>query len=125
MSMYGVGVTAPAADIGGLSTSESDRPSTERRRTRQYGRGQTRARAPCYVPSMVEERRVPSNDGTISPLEASATGVCGCGHEYDVHDAYGCAAWLGAYPQAEPGNVLGHCRCHVGRDGLPGAPIKR
>ncbi|MDB5072142.1 MAG: hypothetical protein JWM87_3253 [Candidatus Eremiobacteraeota bacterium] len=41
----------------------------------------------------------------------SADGFCACGHEWAVHDAYGCCAFLGAYRETK--DQLHYCACKV------------
>ncbi|MEA2721048.1 MAG: hypothetical protein QOJ39_2912 [Candidatus Eremiobacteraeota bacterium] len=41
----------------------------------------------------------------------SAGVFCDCGHEWSVHDAYGCCAFLGAYPETK--GELRYCACKV------------
>jgi hypothetical protein len=49
-------------------------------------------------------------------LAADGAERCPCGHEVDVHDAYGCAAWLGAYACSEAApRPTGHCGCTLSR----------
>jgi hypothetical protein len=37
-------------------------------------------------------------------------GVCGCGHELRLHDAFGCAAFLGAFPATRGDQHYCGCR---------------
>ncbi len=39
---------------------------------------------------------------------------CDCGHGFGLHDGFGCAAYLGAFPATA--NITGHCRCRQSRD---------
>jgi hypothetical protein len=41
----------------------------------------------------------------------SADGFCVCDHEWAVHDAYGCCAFLGAYPETK--EQRHYCPCKV------------
>jgi hypothetical protein len=46
--------------------------------------------------------------------------TCTCGHDDVLHDAYGCAAWLGAFADETPVEPLGYCECRTQRGDVIG-----
>jgi hypothetical protein len=81
--------------------------------------------APCATILCVVDEGARSRDraNLVFLHSDRAERTCGeCGHDDALHDEYGCAAWLGAFVKAEPGQVLGYCRCRLGRGGVPAKP---
>jgi hypothetical protein len=47
---------------------------------------------------------------------------CACGHEDALHDAYGCAAYLGAFVETAGSSRYCGCRRPFGREGASPVP---
>jgi hypothetical protein len=52
-------------------------------------------------------------------LLADTSSICDCGHERSLHDRYGCAAFLGAYPKTAQQKRYCLCRAARAHDEAP------